>query len=177
MLGKGWLLLANNVLEELRVLGVLGSGSLLSLRGASSESEQVEKIDSSRKARTMAILDELLDRVDGFRSEIQELRALWADEVQEAVSEEGPQVAAQDSVSANVDADATVSVKPSYEEVLARALRKIRGEESSSKTGSIPDEDAPYVGHVRSISDQGLDEEVTLGTIGTIKPSFPEREN
>lgn len=62
-------------------------------------------------------------------------------------------------------------VMPDYEQARQAALRKIRGEDL--KTGSDEDgDDIPFVGQLRASSDRQEVREVSLGVVGTVKPSF-----
>lgn len=161
----------STVLDELKSIGILGKGSLLPICSGVSEVVKTEVVEDSRKAETLRVLDGLLERVEGLRFEIQELRALWASGTKEVASE----------ISGEVEVPvAATEGAPSvrfYEEARARALRKIRGEDQVQGVQADPEEAVPFVGQVRAIPEhKGLDEEVSLGTIGTVKPSFSGQE-
>ena len=69
------------------------------------------------------------------------------------------------------------------EEILNRAReaarRKILGEDLTPEQRAAAEgeeDDVPFVGQVRALPVGQEPEEITIGTVGTIKPSFPAEE-
>lgn len=190
---------ADEVLNELRSVGAVGGlektarasnieeviidqgppvAALRDLRGP----RAVEAIDSALVQLGIAV-----EALQGAREALGELRGVWArpedydtpepqeidtgEEIDPAPETEEPKPVQM--VSTEIDED-------TYRRAREAALRKIRGEDISKEQLARleKEDDVPFVGQERALPPGQEPEEISLGTVGTIKPSFPlEGEN
>ena len=144
--------------------------------------EAVETVDVAIEA-----LDGVVRGLEELREALVHLRKVWAP------GEEAPVAAPEPPLSASEASEGPpVPQEPPSppeapqepdEETLARAReaarRKILGEDlTPEQREAVQDDedDVPFVGQVRALPVGQEPEEITIGTVGTIKPSFPAEE-
>lgn len=134
-------------------------------------------------------LDGVMGELTGLRESLVRLRMVWAPVEDDEEPETAPVAAPEAplSVPEPVEGASTPPEPPSApeaspdEETLARAReaarRKILGEDipegERSKMHGEEEEDVPFVGMERALPPDRQPEEITIGTVGKIKPSFP----
>jgi hypothetical protein len=194
----------DSVLAELKTVGALGVPQQSPRAPVEAITEvQIEQGPPSpvlrdlRGPKTVAAVDEAVAALDvavrgleGARAALMRLREVWepaedAEPLQVAL--ETPLTAAE-APATPVEAPegaATPSEPPEgtqsppddeqYARARENALRKIRGEDVP-EAGADDEDNVPFVGQVRATLPGQEPEEVTIGTVGTIKPNFPTEE-
>jgi len=129
---------------------------------------------------------------EGLREALTRLREVWApvDDVDEGLETvlETPETPLESAEATEAPSTPLSPPKPSEgtqeppipdEEALARAReaarRKILGEDipEGEREGDEAEENVPFVGMERAMPPGQEPEEITIGTVGKIKPSFP----
>lgn len=152
------------------------SVSLRDLRGG----RTVEAVDEA-----VACLDDAVRGLEGVREALVRLRRVW-EPVEEADDGPGTVLETPETVlrgSETPEAPSTPSLPQELQEAdpeaVARAResarRKILGEDipSEQRAADEDEDDTPYVGQTRALPPGQEPEEISLGVVGTTKPSFP----
>ena len=190
----------DKVLDELKSVGAVGglektvqalttvdevvidrgapSAPMRDLRG----SLAVDAVDEA-----LAQIDVAVEALNAMKGALGRLRDVWTpseafdeeDVLEGATPSEAPQPPSQreEAPKAPVALD---TGNETYERAREAALRKIRGDDipEEKRTALEEDDDVPYVGQERAVPSGQEPTEVSLGTVGTIKSSFPlEDEN
>ena len=160
--------------------------------------ESIEPVDSRGAESVEAIdaaisgLDDAVRGLEGAREALVRLRRTWEpSEDRTKAPVEAPEAslsASKASEAHPVAAEPQRPPEPSHEpqevdeETLARAReaarRKILGEDlpPEKRAAMEEEDDVPFVGQDRALPPGMEPEEITIGTVGTIKPSFPAEE-
>jgi hypothetical protein len=184
---------AGDVLKELQGLGALGK------RRSGREIEEPKtpsgvwdldpRIPPTKESlqEVAARWAELRRAQEAFETALQKVFDIWEGESQPVVDQEPPDAAAERSEAAPkrirpVRKVQKVEASPEeLERVRAAARRKILGEDLSEVergrlAASEEEEAIPFVGQVRARVEGVAVGETTVGTLGTIKASFPKEE-
>jgi len=138
-------------------------------------------------------LDDAMRAFEGLRESLVHLRRVWepvsGDEVPSFQAPETPETALD-----GLERPGAPPMPPNPQgppeadrgpqdvdpEAIARARemarRKILGEDIPPEQRKEDEDDVPYVGQTRALPPGMEPEEITIGTVGTIKPSFPAEE-
>lgn len=179
---------ADEVLADLEVVGAVGESQTPVVVPMIVDEVVIEQgppsvtLKDLRGDRSVEILSEALNHIDeavrvftNLRKTLEVLREVWAPV--DVVSDDQKRYQTEAISSLNLSEPGSVS-EEEYVKAREKALRKIRGEGTTrEKQKEFEDEEnIPYVGQIRAIPVGQEPEEVTIGTIGTIKPSFPVEE-
>jgi len=132
-----------------------------------------EAIDQAR-----AWLQEAQKALEAASSALGRLRGVWEpvevegeqDDVPELVVDEEQSPPVPELLSIQGGAE-RVAEEEAYRQAREAALRKIRGEDEQA--GQDDEEDVPFVGQVRARPESLDTGEVSLGTLGMVKPGMP----
>lgn len=189
---------ADEVLKELARVGAVGGSRKTPVSPEASVTEVViergppsTRLRDQRGAEVVQALDDALRYLDavltavaGLRESLVHVRDVWCPliEVEEGLEEaqDGPEEvrSAPEALAKVLPPSPASPARPGapagqdYERARLAALRKIRGEDVDVRPGESED-DIPFVGQVRALPVGQESQEVSLGTVGTIKPSFP----
>lgn len=168
------------------------SADLIDLRGE----HAVGAVDDALRA-----LDDTVRGLEGVREALVRLRRVWEDfdgvVAGAEVLPEGPEAAEAPSVPPEPEQASETLVEPpphysglskaafedpeAYKRAIEAARTKILGEgrtpEQWDDERGEDEDNVPYVGQVRALPPDREPEEVTIGTVGKIKPSFPAEES
>lgn len=180
---------ADHILEQLKDVGALGGPA----KAPSIPATKVLEVDVEhgvpsaemvdlRGEQTVEAIDSMLYHLDGLREALLKLRSVWQSE-EESVDAlealETPETAVASAGSPEVPSAAPKAQEAApaptddeYRRAREAAIRKIRGDDLPDGTFD-DEEDVPFVGQVRALPAGQEPDEVTIRTVGTIKPSFP----
>lgn len=192
---------SDDVLAELKLVGAVGRPPKapvpLVVEVEKVVPVSVEPLDTRGEVSIQAIdaaiaeLDDAMRGLEATRETLVHLRRMLEPEQVEAENPveapETPQSAAKKPEGVPVPSDPERAVAAIQEPVtytpdeIARAReaarRKILGEDLPPEQRAMLEEDnTPFVGQVRAHLPGQEPEEITIGTVGTIKPSFPVEE-
>lgn len=180
---------ADDVLQDLRSMGAVGAPPKAPMEPVVKVAEvTVEQGPPSaplvdlRGDRTVAALDDAITGLRGMMREmthtleaLERLKTVWSPGVEVStipVKEEVAVPKVMEPVQALPPSELTQD--EAYARAREAAIRKIRGGTSPQGPPMEEDEDnIPFVGQVRVVPMGQEPEEVTIGTVGKIKPSFP----
>lgn len=191
---------AEDVLKELSQVGAVG-GSRKALVAIGSPIVEIAVdrglsttcFPDEREADFIQALDDALGcastmmaAMRGLREALERARNAWLPQVESAEETESAD-GVQDALSLNrktltglvlvpspspvIAPSSDSPEKPEYAQARQAVLRKIRGEDLGAVSNEDED-DIPFVGQVRALSDGQEVQEVSLGVVGTVKPSF-----
>lgn len=196
---------ADNVLAELASIGAVGHKKPKARPEARVDTVDVEEASPEaalvdRRGEEMVLLltdaidhlDALSEGLDGLRSSLEGIRRVWATEDLEegstplqSVREELVRPPSLEEAPSKPEPVQEAPEDPQQDPDMLEAAReaarrKIRGEDLSEdeQARAFAEEEAsiPYVGQDRASTPETDTGETTVGTLGSIKPSFPQEE-